>query len=102
DADTQPYNKAAGGSTLANDQWAPPRQYTPTSPQRRVWPWLLALACVLLLGFGIIVAITVVAPQLIQTKSKGPAPTPGWSPLSSPSASRSPTNESDVPTDYDE
>src|SRR2546427_1264964 len=56
--DTQPYNQPSGRSTLASEprQPAMPEQYITPSPQRRVWPWLLGIAAVLLLGFGVIVA----------------------------------------------
>ncbi len=103
--DTRPYNQPSGRSALPSDPWRPamPQQYPPASPQRRVWPWLLAMAAVLLLGFGVIVAVAVIVPQLIHSKdSKGGGPTPGWSPLPSPKPTRSPTNESDVPTDSTE
>jgi hypothetical protein len=100
-----PDNQPSGRSTLPSDPWRPamPPQYATTSPQRSVWPWLLAIAAVLLLGFGVIVAVAVIGPQLIHSKeSKGVGPTPGWSPLPSPEPARSSTNESDVPTDADE
>ena len=103
--DTQPYNQPSGRSTLASDprQSAMPQQYATPSPQRSAWPWLLAIAAVLLLGFGVIVAVALVVPQLIHSKeSKGVRPTPGWTPLPSPKPTRSPTNESDVPTDPNE
>ena len=103
--DTQPYNQPSERSTLASDprQSAMPQQYATPSPQRSAWPWLLAIAAVLLLGFGVIVAVALVVPQLIHTKeSKGVGPTPGWTPLPSPKPTGSPTNESDVPTDSNE
>src|SRR5256885_1686741 len=72
--DPQPYNQPSERSTLPNDPWRPamPRQYASPSPQRRVWPWLLAIAAVLLLGFGVILAVAVMVPQLFHSKeSKG-------------------------------
>src|SRR5260370_11713064 len=103
--DTQPYDQPSGRSTLPTDPWRPamPQQYANPSPQRSVWPWLLAIAAVLLLAFGVIVAVAVVVPLLIHSKeSKGVGPTPGWSPLPSPKPTGSPTIESDVPTDSNE
>ena len=103
--DTQPYNQPSGRSTLPSDPWRPamPQPYATASPQRSVWPWLLAIAAVLLLGFGVIVAVALVVPRLIHSKeSKGVGPTPGWSPLPSPKPALSTTNASDVPTDADE
>src|SRR2546429_8270022 len=48
--DTQPYNQPSGSSTPASDPWKPatPQQHVTPSPQRSVWPWLLAIAAVLL------------------------------------------------------
>src|SRR5437588_10314714 len=68
--DPQPYNQPSGRSTLPSDPWraAMPRQYAIPSPQRRVWPWFLAIAAVLLLGFGVIVAVAVILPQVIPLK----------------------------------
>src|SRR6266446_6340867 len=88
--DTQPYNQPAGRMTLPSDPWQPtPRQYSTPSPRRRVWPWLLGIVVVLLLGFGVIVAVALVVPHLIHSKeSKGVSPTPGWSPLPSPKPTR--------------
>jgi len=103
--DTQPYNQPSGRSTLAGEprQPAMPLQYATAPPQRSVWPWLLAIAAVLLLGFGVIVAVALVVPHLIHSKeSKGLGPTPGWSPSPTPKPARSPTNASDVPTDDNE
>ncbi len=101
--DTQPYNQPAGRMTLPSDPWQPtPRQYSTPSPRRRVWPWLLGIVVVLLLGFGVIVAVALVVPHLIHSKeSKGVSPTPGWSPLPSPKPTRPQTNEGDAPTDAD-
>src|SRR6266446_776060 len=89
--DTQPYNQPSGRSTLASDprQSAMPQQYATPSPQRSAWPWLLAITAVLLLGFGVIVAVALVVPQLIHSKeSKGVVPPPGWTPLPSPKPGR--------------
>src|SRR5438477_8921621 len=67
--DTQPYNQPSERSTLASDPRQPsmPPQYATASPQRSVWPWLLAIAAVLLLGFGVIVAVAVIVTQLIHS-----------------------------------
>jgi hypothetical protein len=71
--------------------------------QRSALPWLLVLAAVLLLGFGVIVAVAVIVPQLMHPdQSNNVSPTPGRSPRPSPSATRSATPGSDVPTDYSE
>src|SRR5437016_12883578 len=50
--DTQPYKQPSGRATLASDPWKPatPQQYMTPSPQSSVWPWLLAISVVLLLG----------------------------------------------------
>src|SRR5438045_890463 len=85
--DTRPYNQLSGRSTLPSDPWRPamPQPSATASPQRSVWPWLLAIAAVLLLGCGVIVAVALVVPRLIHSKeSKGIGPTPGWSPSPSP------------------
>src|SRR3989442_13758030 len=94
--DTQPYNQPSGRSTLAGE---PPLRYATAPPQRSVWPWLLAIAAVLLLGFGVIVAVALVVPHLIHSKeSKSLGPTPGWGPFPSSKPARPPANANDVPT----
>jgi len=103
--DNRPYDQTSGRSTLASDTRPPlrPPQYATALPRSKAWPWLLAIGVVLLLGVGVMVAVALVVPQLIPSReSKGGGPTPGWSPLPSPKPTRSPTNESDVPTDADE
>src|SRR5689334_8066086 len=57
---TQAYNPMPGGSRLP---YQPSPPYPAAEPQRRkVWPWLLAVAAVFLLGVVAIVVVAVVLP----------------------------------------
>jgi hypothetical protein len=103
---TQAYSPMPAGSAWPY-QARSPYPATP-SPQRKVWPWVLAVAAVFLIGVIAIVVVAIVLPGLLHPSNDN-RPTPGLSPFAtaspkaSPSPSPSPTIEvSDVPTDSEE
>src|SRR6266496_1132398 len=83
-----------------------PQPYPATpSPQRRIWPWILAVAAVFLLGVAAIVVVAIILPGMLHSANdnRSPSPSPLASPSPKPSPSSSPTIEvSDVPTDPEE
>ena len=88
-------------------QAAPAPPYGAGAPgQRRVWPWILAIAALLFIGVVVILVVAVVVPNIVHPSPNDnrliPSPTPiaSPSPRPSPSPSASPSVEvSDVPTD---
>ena len=101
-AATQAYNPMAGGPPYQAPQ---PYPATP-SPPRRIWPWILAVAAVFLLGVAAIVVVAIVLPGMLHSANDNrstPSPSPLASPSPKPSPSPSPSIEvSDVPTDPEE
>lgn len=100
---TQAYNPMPGGPA---SPYQAPQPYPATpSPQRRIWPWILAVAAVFLLGVAAIVVVAIILPGMLHSANdnRSPSPSPLASPSPKPSPSSSPTIEvSDVPTDPEE
>src|SRR6266700_681762 len=100
---TQVYTPMPGGPA---SPYQAPQPYPATpSPQRRIWPWILAVAAVFLLGVAAIVVVAIILPGMLHSANDNRSPSP--SPLASPSPKPSPSSSStievsDVPTDPEE
>ena len=111
---TQAYNQLPGRPTVSASPppVAPPAYHVQTAPppQRKVWPWVLAIVAVLFVGIIVIVAVAIVIPQLRQPSPNTNGPSSSPVPIPSPSTENGPTPETapsvgendDVPTDEDE
>jgi len=114
---TQAYSQLPGRPTWVGSQpQTPPSPgYTAPAPQRKVWPWIVAVVVLLLIGLLGIVIAAVVLPGMMHSSPNAngtrdwPYPSPHPSPVASPSVSPSPsplaspsTDAGDAPTDPDE
>jgi Domain of unknown function (DUF4440) len=107
---TEAYNQLPGGPTWSPSQsQSLPAPYLGATKQRKVWPWIVAVIAILLIGGVAAVVGIVLMPSVLHSSPNSnrvtPSPTPIASPsiLPSPSPLTSPSNqESDVPTDSDQ